>query len=345
MSGDSDPQQVPGGGSRVVSGDPFDPDDPGPWSIHGVAIGEGSETVGKSHERTRWPASVLREATDALAGKHILSDRDHDVGGQPGIDAVIGEVTATEYLAGHGIGYSGEVDDRAIAQKIARGRLDASPMLYRSLSDPDSEGVREATAIHGFDGLAVVREGAGGPRTTIQVGPNPSLASEAVEALSAAFEVNDGGRPRERGSVATGFSNMSEDEYKTRIEELKSERDSLADENTELRGTFAEALSDSMPFDAETIAERFEASELVAALSAAGESDESDRSAAEVLSGSVEPRSGGSNPGGKGAEALSASEKEDLSALRKRREALSTVASEDRLASIDAEIEALSAGE
>jgi cell division protein FtsB len=343
-----------GGGTQLApdAPDPFDEDDPGPWPIHGVAMTPGLATGG-SLIPTVWTADVLEDATPKLAGKDIVTDRKHDPEESPGAREVIGEVTVTEYLSGHGIGYNGEVDDREIAQKIARGRLDASPYLYRTLTDEtrvvDGTEASVAEEVLGFDNLAVVRNGAGGDDVAIQAGPHPDLGSEAAEALAEAFpadaQPSDG--PAEPGTglltIDTNMSNNDPDDPDPTVESLSEEVETLRRENKRLRaenspikGTLAETLAADSPFTADELADRFSFDELRERVE--------DDDVVETLTPDPrtrDPDPAGATPGSGGAETLSADEEQELDTLQQRREALSEHATDEHLDELDDRIETL----
>lgn len=345
-----------GGGARLApeSGDPFDEDSTGPWPIHGIAMPENKVLTGGSLTPTLWTADVLEAATPKLDGKDIVTDRKHTPGEKPAARDVIGAVTATEYLSGHGIGYNGEVDDREMAKKIARGRLDASPYLYRMLSDETREvDGTEATLpeeILSFDNLAVVRNGAGGDDATIQAGPHPDLGPEAAEALAAAFPhgSNADERPDSRVGSPENRENMSnQDPDDPTVETLQKENRELRaklrardDENDELAFAYAEALSEGSPFEPSELVDRYSFKEL------RGKVETED--VVETLTPAPrtrDPDPTGSDRGVGGAETLSADDEAELETLRQRREVLADFATEARLDEIDAEIETLAGGE
>ena len=343
---------TPGGGTQLApdAPDPFDENSMGPWPVHGVAMPEESVTTGGSLIPTVWTADVLRDATPKLDGKDIVTDQKHDREEKPGVREVIGEVTATEYLSGHGIGYNGEIDDREIAQKIARGRLDASPYLYRTLTDETrevngSEG-RVPEAILGFDNLAVVRNGAGGDNVAIQAGPHPDLGSDAAEALAEAFPVDE--RAESRAGPSAEQQNMSDDNPDDPdVEQLQQEnrelRARLRDQQTEddeLAFAYAEALSEGSPFEPSELVDRYsfkelrekaDAPEVVETLTPAPRTRDTDPT--------------GETQGSGGAETLSADDEAELDTLRQRREALAGHATDDHLEELNDKIETLAAGE
>ena len=352
-----------GGGTQLApeAPDPFNESDSGPWPIHGIAMPEDKVLTGGSLTPTLWTADVLREATSKLDGQDIVTDQKHDPDDKPGVREVIGAVTATEYLSGHGIGYNGEIDDRSIAQKIARGRLDASPYLYRTLTDEkrDVDGT-EATIpeeILSFDNLAVVRNGAGGDDVAIQAGTHPDLGSEAAEALAEAFpheprQRDDGPCQSSGGNnydppSNTDMSDTQDPDPDKTVEQLSDENRQLRRrvqelelEHREIKGGLAEALAEQSPFDAGELEEKFSYKEMRARFD--------DGDVVETLTPAPrtrDPDPTGETQGSGGAETLSADEEQELDTLRQRREVLADFATEDRLDEIDDKIETLAGGE
>lgn len=169
-------------------------DESDPIEVNGVALGEGDTTRGASGIATYWPGDVLREAASMLEGKPIVVNNNpesHAPGSQPPVSDIVGEVTDTAYAEGVGIIYQGEVDDYDIAQKIARGRVDVSPVMARTLGDYDEQrDARVAESISEFRDLGIVFQGASASNS-IEIGPNPSAAALAGEALAAAWAAED----------------------------------------------------------------------------------------------------------------------------------------------------------
>jgi hypothetical protein len=174
-------------------------DDSDPFVVNGVALGEGNVTVGASQTATYWPPPVLREAAPKLEGVPIVANNSadsHDPGSQPPVRDIVGEVTDAAYADGVGIIYQGEVDDREIARKIDRGRVDVSPVMARDLGDySETHDARVAESITEFRDLGIVFEGASAD-ASIETGPNASAAvlgghALAGEALAAAFGTTD----------------------------------------------------------------------------------------------------------------------------------------------------------
>lgn len=163
-----------------------DADEDEPFTVHGVALGEGDITEGASGTRTYWPRETLEAAAEGLAGKKIVDDSEHDDLGatQPPVSAILGEVTQATYKDGVGVVFEGELDDPDVAALVENDRVDVSPALFRELGEFDEEReAHPATGIHKWRDLSVVAEGAA-PSNSIQ----PGTAALQAEALRAVFD-------------------------------------------------------------------------------------------------------------------------------------------------------------
>jgi len=205
-------------------------DDSDPFVVNGVALGEGDVTVGASQTATYWPPPVLREAAPKLEGVPIVvnnSADSHDPGSQPPVSDIVGEVTDAAYADGVGIIYQGEVDDREIARKIDRGRVDVSPVMARELGDySETHDARVAESIPEFRDLGIVFEGASDD-ASIETGPNASAAvlsdnALAGEALAAAFDTPVPGSTAEALAATFGTTDPAA------VAEALAESDALA---------------------------------------------------------------------------------------------------------------------
>lgn len=189
MTADATPQHGPSS-IAALQPDPAEfTDANGPWTVHGIALGEGDETVGVSGQRVRWPREALEDAAALLEGKKLTDGRNHEdlSSGQPPTSAIIGEVTTAAYEPGVGIRYAAEVDDPDIARLIHRDRVDVSPVIaFEATEAEDGEGL-VAEEIQAFRDLAVVAEGAA-PSNDISPGTPPAPVAAAARAgLSAMF--------------------------------------------------------------------------------------------------------------------------------------------------------------
>lgn len=169
-------------------------------TVSGVAIGEDDVTNGLSGQSTRWPADVLRDASDLLEGIPIVKDhpgveKDGDaltVDAQAPIDAKVGEVTDARYQDGVGLLWKGVVADDSIAEKIEAGLAQVSPVVARSLGDPDDDGVRDVQEVKAFRDLGVVSKGAA-PSNNVEAGDGAMATALMADALSSAFDAGDDG--------------------------------------------------------------------------------------------------------------------------------------------------------
>lgn len=204
----------------ALAGEPTFDDAHGPWTVHGIALGEGDETVGLSGQRVRWPRDALEAAADKLGGKKLTDGRNHDdlESGQPPTQAIVGEVTAAAYDPGVGIVYEAEVDDPDIARLIHRDRVDVSPVVAFDATETDDEETLVAEEIQAFRDLAVVAEGAA-PSNDISPGTAPqSVAAAAMAGLAATFASDDEATTGDDGAdgsepQSTGGPDESSDDH------------------------------------------------------------------------------------------------------------------------------------
>ena len=302
MSDAPDEARVSGGPAMLAAGEPTpdESDDAGPWTVHGLALASDAITFGQSRKRTLWPADVVADGVDALRGAPVVRGHPED----PGPEDALGEVTDARFIDGKGLAYEAEIDDAEIARQVERGRVDASPYLYRKLAEGDETDTHEATEILGVRDLGIVLDGAG-DGTEIQAGAAPTPDSQTAEALSAAFS-------SERDSTMSNQPDRDTVEaLESEVEALQEENEQLREENESARTMYAEALADHSPFDTETLTERFELSEL---------RDRVEDTDGATVEPEVSPRtSGGSSDDGEAAEALSAADEERVEALQQRR--------------------------
>jgi len=160
-----------------------------PWSIHGIAIGEGDVTHGQSGIRKKWPREALKPATDSLQGRSLVEDHDNSSRG------VVGEVVATEYKEGVGILYEAELYDEELAERVANGLLEVSIRGYHGdveNMDETEEGAKLVERVK-FDNLSIVPSGAA-PSNSAEMGPSselsPAECAEMMEELG--YDVPEG---------------------------------------------------------------------------------------------------------------------------------------------------------
>jgi len=276
----------PADGSEA--GDPFDPDDNGPYQVHGVAVPEDGLTFGKDEEWTFWPEQVARDAEGSLQGRNIVDLHPEE----PTNDDVIGEVTGERYIAGLGLAWSGEVDSRKRAKQIHRGRLDSSPYLYATDGgDPSNlpadapDDVRVASEITKIRDIGMVPDGAI-EGSEVSPGPHPGIESESgvATALSKGFSAETGESEgsfnsgdnqsgfmsdnSDGGSGGDGGADPSIEDLRSKIDSLESENENLKSELQVLRQPYIQAVTDGtdlepeqVNMDAEDLAAYFENNE------------------------------------------------------------------------------------
>ena len=359
------------------AGDPFDPDDDGPYLVHGVALPEDGLTFGKDEQWTFWPENVGREAEGLLIGRNIVDNHPEEVR----TDDVIGEVTGEKYIDGLGLAWHGEVDNRAKAKQIHRGRLDSSPYLYafdggdHDLPDDAPDGTRVASSISSVRDIGMVADGAiHGSEVSPGLNPKIEDGSAAATALSQAF--GDDGRTSVMVSGGESES-MSEDDdsgggddptvddLRERIEDLESENETLRERNKLLREPYVRSITEGTDLDpddvnltAEDLAERF-------AEDADGENEDGEGATvddgseeATALSAAPLTAARGSPPGEGEATALSAGEggdegnadadvpepDADAETLKQRREVMSGRGTDEYREKLDKQIAAAESG-
>lgn len=155
-------------------------EDDAPWTIHGIAIGEGDVTRGQSGIRKKWPREALKPATDTLEGRSLVEDHDNSSRG------VVGEVVATEYKDGVGILYEAELYDEELAERVANGLLEVSIRGYHGdveEMEETEEGAKLVERVR-FDNLSIVPSGAA-PSNSAEMGPSSELSpAECAEMMA-----------------------------------------------------------------------------------------------------------------------------------------------------------------
>jgi hypothetical protein len=167
-------------------------DEEGPWTIHGIAIGEGDVTRGQSGIRKKWPKDALKPAAETLEGRSLVEDHDNTSRG------VVGTVLNAEYKDGVGVLYEAELHDRDLAKRVKSGLLEVSIRGYHEDVDQMSEtddGAKLVTRVR-FDNLSIVPSGAA-PSNTAEFGPSSELSAAecaqmmGVEVSEAATKTQD----------------------------------------------------------------------------------------------------------------------------------------------------------
>lgn len=322
----TDEQQgrVNGGTAALARGNPIEEGDEAPFIAHGVALAADSITKGTSGIKTYWPSEVVESAVEMLKGAHLIANHPDN----PGIEDIAGEVTDAAFIEGVGLAWEGEIDDAEVAEKVQHGRVDASPYMYRNLTDEKDadHDARVATEIVGIRDLGIVREGAG-EGVAVEPGQHAALGTEALSEIFDGTNVNDDGnsgkgtnKPPENQQDSNGMSNDSNEveALRDQLAEAEDQIETLKDENRDMRAIFGEALAEDSPFTAETIAERFSYEEMA---------ETYDGDMAEALAPA--PKTGGDEGGkgeapsgtdGEGVEALSVKEKQELDRLVRQKD-------------------------
>lgn len=158
------------------------------WQIRGVAIGAGDVTTGQSGIETRWPADVLEDTAEALAGDEatVVSGPGGERGPHWEMDEqvppeqIVGSVTF-DFQEGIGLTYGGKIIDEGLAKRIDAGLVDVSPDMWRRLDEQHGDGPAEVAEIVGIPRLTVVERGAG-PSASVEVaGGQAALAEYLAE--------------------------------------------------------------------------------------------------------------------------------------------------------------------
>jgi hypothetical protein len=208
-----------------------------PYTVHGVAIGPNDVTNGKN-ELKIWPEETLREAAETLEG--VPLNKNHD---SKRVESVVAEVVAAEYEPDVGVIFEAEVDDEAVATKIARGRLEVSPHACHRADGEDDEGRLIVTDARSLD-LAVVPRGAS-PSNYIESGQSEMLAALSATDVASMF---DDASPSEPMPDAT-----TDDPKPTEQDaELEAETDADAESEAESEAALE---ADEEPEDDESEAE------------------------------------------------------------------------------------------
>jgi hypothetical protein len=168
-----------GVGTAVLSDstEQLDTDGDDPYTIHGVAIGEGDVTYGQSETKKYWPAETLRAAASTLEGEPLVKNHTNNADGR------IGTVTKSQYQPGVGVLYEAEIAPHyeQLARDVASGILEVSPRIYHrkpeQLEEDDDTGALVVDTAR-FDNLSVVADGAS-PSNTAMFGESPKLSPDA----------------------------------------------------------------------------------------------------------------------------------------------------------------------
>lgn len=155
-----------------------------PFIVHGVALGNGDVTYGKSQTKKKWPADELRKAAESLRGSNLVVDHENNVNG------VVGQVTKAGYKEDTGVIYQAELYDEELAEKIENGLLEVSIRGYHKdedelEEDPDTGALIVENIT--FDNLSIVPQGAA-PSNSIDMGSHDELSSAELRAATEELE-------------------------------------------------------------------------------------------------------------------------------------------------------------
>jgi hypothetical protein len=158
-----------------------------PWTIHGIAIGEGDVTRGQSGIRKKWPKEALKPAVDSLEGRSLVEDHDNSSRG------VVGEVVAAKYKDDVGVLYEAELYDEELAERVKNGLLEVSIRGYHGDVENMAETEEGAKLVQRvkFDNLSIVPSGAA-PSNTAEMGPSSELSpAECAEMMGIEVELSE----------------------------------------------------------------------------------------------------------------------------------------------------------
>lgn len=150
-------------------------EDEPPYTVHGIAIGEGDITRGSSGIEKKWPREALKPAAETLAGRPLVVDHENES------HAVVGKVTEAFYKDDVGVLYEAELFDEELAEKIANGLLEVSIRGFHgdvSEMDESDEGAKVVDKLR-FDNLSIVPMGAA-PSNTVRVGGVDEIEDEEL---------------------------------------------------------------------------------------------------------------------------------------------------------------------
>lgn len=176
-------------------------DESPPFKIHGVALAPGDITNGKNGKKF-WPRETLEQAAASLQGRPLVRDHVNSVLGN------VGKVTKARFEEGKGVLFQAELDDKELADKINRGRLEVSARIkHRPTAELDNHdsgaSIIEPPAV--FDNLSVVNSGAS-PSNEVELGEAAALEEDELRnALDGEAELVELHTPSYEGT-ATGRS-------------------------------------------------------------------------------------------------------------------------------------------
>lgn len=201
-----------------------------PFTVHGVAIGSGDVTMGENGPKV-WPAAELRRAAPSLVGVPLTKNHDDER-----VESVIGEVVDVGFDPDVGVVYEAEVDDRGLAMKIARGRLEVSIHAVHADGGRTDDGYMIAEQIRFLD-LSVVPRGAA-QSNTIESGTSQSeaLASLSTDEVATMLAQSADSTEPEDGDALTEQSARDTDAH----EDSMTDSDDTPEQADEADATSAE---------------------------------------------------------------------------------------------------------
>jgi hypothetical protein len=237
----------------------FDGESP-PYTVHGVAIGADDVTAGEAGLKF-WPGDELRQAVDTLVGVPLNKNHDDDR-----VESVIGEVVDAGYEDDVGIIFEAEVDDREIATKIERGRLEVSVHALHRNGGTTEDGYAIAEDIHFLD-LSVVPRGAS-QSNYVAPGSSPSEALASLSAGDVAGMLEEG----DTNNSAVPEDDDAQPEQSTSVEDA----DSMTAEETSESTDEASEAEESADVDGDVEEAELQDEDVEAELSEPAEGDEAE---------------------------------------------------------------------
>lgn len=159
--------------------DSFDADD-GPWTVSGIAVGEGDILHMDDGRGVLFDREVIAESAHTQNGQPLTVDHPTDENGRPeyppNTEDVVGKITKAGHVKGKGLAYEATVHDPEVARGIHAGTLEVSVHPQFNLGDTDDEtGALTAQNVEFLD-LSVVSKG-DSPNNTAEWGPSAQLVA------------------------------------------------------------------------------------------------------------------------------------------------------------------------
>ena len=176
-----------------------------PYTVHGVALGDGDVTVGQSGIKKLWPAEELEKAAKTLEGKNLVEDHVNSSRG------VVGKVTKAGYKDGVGVIYQAELFDDELAEKVDEGLLEVSIRGHHiDVDEMEEDEETGALVVEGikFQNLSIVPTGAS-PSNTLEMGETEELS---IAELSEYVGDLNGYEPDNKSEIVDGLTLVSNQE-------------------------------------------------------------------------------------------------------------------------------------